>query len=132
VLQTEQKKNDFKSDEITNQVTPACAKIIKEFEAQINKINACLDGKNVNSVLQELGIKFHRTIYDHIFRYEYNETGGMTLIRDISEYRLFAKNFHSLMVDKLFIVLYSLSNLLIVEPQNLPEITSGENLVSFF
>ena len=53
----------------------------------------------------------------------------MALIRDINEYRLCAKNFNSPVVDKLFSVLYSLSNLLVVKPSNLQEICLGENLV---
>ena len=52
----------------------------------------------------------------------------MALIKDINEYRLCAKNFNSPVVDKLFTVLYSLTNLLVVKPENLPEICSGENL----
>lgn len=52
----------------------------------------------------------------------------MALIRDINEYRLCAKNFNSQVVDKLFTVLYSLSNLLVVKPANLNEICSGDNL----
>lgn len=54
----------------------------------------------------------------------------MALIRDINEYRQCAKNFNSPIVDKLFSVLYSLSNLLVVQPANLQDICSGENLVS--
>jgi len=53
----------------------------------------------------------------------------MALIRDINEYRLCAKNFNSPIVDKLFGVLYSLSNLLVVKPGNLQEICAGESLV---
>jgi hypothetical protein len=134
VLQVEQKKTDFKLelDEITNQCTAACAKVLKIFEVQIGKINTNLDGKNVNAVLKELGVKFHRCIYDHLFRFEYNELGAMALIRDINEYRLFAKNFNSPVVDKLFCVLYSLCNLLIVKPANLQEIASGDSLVRHF
>ena len=77
VLQLEQKKTDFKSeiDEISNQCTPACAKAIRAIENQIAKLNLCLDGRNINSALKELGIKFHRCIYEHIFRFEYNELG---------------------------------------------------------
>jgi hypothetical protein len=55
--------------------------------------------------------------------------GAMALIRDINEYRLASKNFNSQVVDKLFSVLYSLSNLLVVKPSNLSEICNGENLV---
>lgn len=77
ILQAEQKKTDFKSelDEISNQCTAACSKTIKTVETYIGKINTCLDGKNVGNALKELGIKFHRTVYDHFFRYEYNELG---------------------------------------------------------
>jgi len=58
--------------------------------------------------------------------------GAMALIRDINEYRLCAKNFNSPIVDKLFSVLYSLSNLLVVKPGNLQEICAGESLVNIF
>ena len=154
-MQLEQKKTDFKSesDEISNQCTTACSKAIKNIETHIGKINSCLDGKNVGNALKELGTKFHRTVYDHFFRFEYNELGNflsvlfliiirinylklliekgaMALIRDINEYRLCAKNFNSPIVDKLFSVLYSLSNLLVVKPGNLQEICAGESLVS--
>jgi hypothetical protein len=76
-LQNEQKKTDFKNetDELSNQSTLACNKVIRLIESQIAKINLCLDGKNVNSALKELGVKFHRCIYDHLFKFEYNELG---------------------------------------------------------
>ena len=81
VLQVEQKKTDFKSetDELTNQSTSACNKVLRLIESQIAKINSCLDGTNVNSALKELGIKYHRCIYDHLFRFEYNELGKYNL-----------------------------------------------------
>ncbi|CAF0747382.1 unnamed protein product [Brachionus calyciflorus] len=130
VLQMEQKRTDFKteSDEFYNQSTVACSKAIKIVETQVGRINDSLDGINVNKALNELGIKFHRCVYDHLFRYEYNELGGMALIRDINDYRLCAKNFKSPVVDKLFTVLYSLSTLLVAKPANLQEICSEENL----
>jgi hypothetical protein len=53
----------------------------------------------------------------------------MALIIDINEYRLASKNFNSQVVDKLFSVLYSLSNLLVVNHSNISEICYGENLV---
>lgn len=132
VLQTEQRKADFKSetDEISNQCTAACAKALRIIEHQIATLNVCLDGRNINSALKELGIKFHRCVYDHLFRFEYNELGAMAVIRDINEYRLCAKNFNSPVVDRLFTVLYALSNLLVVKPSNLQEICTGEHLVS--
>ena len=78
ILQIEQKRTDFKSEsnEISNQSTNACSKTIRAVESYIAKINTSLDGRNVNSALKELGIKFHRCIYDHVFRFEYNELGN--------------------------------------------------------
>lgn len=77
VLQIEQKKSDFKSenDEIFNQSTIACNKAKKLIETQVLKISNSLDGKNVKNALKELGIKFHRCIFDHLLRFEYNELG---------------------------------------------------------
>lgn len=77
VLQIEQKKTDFKpeTDEFSNKCTNACSKAIKIVENQTGKINMCLDGRNINVALKEFGVKFHRCIYDHLFRFEYNEIG---------------------------------------------------------
>jgi recyclin-1 len=130
VLQIEQKRTDFKSelDEISNQCTPACTRVLRIIEKQIAQINACLDGKNVENALKELGIKFHRCVYDHFFKFEYNELGAMALIRDINEYRSCAKNFNSPIVVILFRVLYSLSSLLVVKPGNLQKLCSEDSL----
>ena len=54
----------------------------------------------------------------------------MAVIRDINEYRLCAKNFNSPIVDRLFAVLWALSNLLLVKPANLQEICSEDPLVN--
>jgi len=54
----------------------------------------------------------------------------MAVIRDINEYRVCAKSFKSPVVEKLFTVLYALSNLLVVKPSNLQEICTGEHLVA--
>jgi hypothetical protein len=52
--------------------------------------------------------------------------GAMTLIRDLNEYRICSKRFNSPnLVLKLFDTLYSLANLLIAAPANLPEICSS-------
>lgn len=91
VLQTEQKLTDFKPDDAsledldaTSICTPACSKVLRIICIQIDRINECFDGKNVNSVLKELGIKFHRVIYDHILRFEYNELGKNMLNKNVT------------------------------------------------
>lgn len=64
---------------MSNQCTVACSKAVRIMENQIGKLNSSLDGKNINNSLKELGIKFHRCIYDHLFRFEYNELGNLSL-----------------------------------------------------
>lgn len=34
-----------------------------------------LDGNNVTAVLEELGVRLHRTIYDHMLQFQYNTAG---------------------------------------------------------
>ena len=52
----------------------------------------------------------------------------MSLIRDLNEYRGCARNFNSHLLDTLFSTLYSLNNLLVFAPANLPEVCSGKHL----
>lgn len=53
----------------------------------ISHINECLDGGNRECVMTELGIRFHRVVYEHLQTFQYNSTGAMCLICDINEYR---------------------------------------------
>lgn len=52
-----------------------------------------MDGKNVDSVLMEFGVRFHRLIYEHLQQYSYSCMGGMLAICDVAEYRKCAKEF---------------------------------------
>lgn len=52
-----------------------------------------MDGKNVDTVLTELGIRFHRLIHEHLQQYSYSSMGGMLAICDVAEYRRCAKDF---------------------------------------
>lgn len=52
-----------------------------------------MDGKNVDTVLMELGVRFHRLIYEHLQQYSYSCMGGMLAICDVAEYRKCAKDF---------------------------------------
>jgi exocyst complex component 5 len=79
VLHAEQKKNDFSTEMLVSQCTPACAKATHIIEVQIGRINTYLDGRNVNNALRDLGIKFHRCIYDHLLKYECNEIGKIRI-----------------------------------------------------
>ena len=56
--------------------------------------------------------------------------GAMLVICDINEYRKCVKEFNILLVTQLFNTLHALCNLLVVVPENLKQVCSGEELVS--
>lgn len=43
------------------------------------RVRDTLDGHNVESALLELGLRLHRTILDHLMKFEYSAT-GMVLV----------------------------------------------------
>lgn len=53
----------------------ACSAVVQYMSSTIKRIRDCLDGKNVESVMTELGIRFHRVIYDHLLQFQYNSAG---------------------------------------------------------
>lgn len=130
-LLSEQKKTDFRADcgasVISTSVSilenfilelsinihlQVCQKVITYLEKEILEINRCLDGENLYATLQELGIKFHSTVYDHILKFQYDNTGSMVLLCDVRSYSETSKKFNSSIVNQLFLTLYHLCNLL--------------------
>uniref|UniRef100_A0A8C9Q1N0 Exocyst complex component 5 n=1 Tax=Spermophilus dauricus TaxID=99837 RepID=A0A8C9Q1N0_SPEDA len=96
ILAAEQKKTDFKPEDENNvliQYTNACVKVCTYVRKQVEKIKNSMDGKNVDTVLMELGVRFHRLIYEHLQQYSYSCMGGMLAICDVAEYRKCAKDF---------------------------------------
>jgi hypothetical protein len=73
VLGDEKKRNEKKRDDF--QASKICLEIIEITNKQIFQIKSCLDGKNVKNALKELGVKFHRCIYDNILSFKYDESG---------------------------------------------------------
>ena len=53
------------------------------FVTQAIKIRESLDGKNIEFVLTELGVRLHRIIYDHLQQFSYNSSGVMAVICDV-------------------------------------------------
>ncbi|XP_029454104.1 exocyst complex component 5 isoform X4 [Rhinatrema bivittatum] len=98
ILIAEQKKTDFKPEDENNvliQYTNACVKVCGYVRKQVEKIRNSMDGKNVDTVLMEFGVRFHRLIYEHLQQYSYSSMGGMLAICDVAEYRKCAKDFKS-------------------------------------
>lgn len=72
-LQNEQKKTDFKPESDTDTVaSSACSAVVQYINSCILQIKKTIDGENLTEVLQELGIRFHRVIYEHLLQYQYN------------------------------------------------------------
>ncbi|KAJ8975924.1 hypothetical protein NQ317_014884 [Molorchus minor] len=92
-LQTDQKKSDFKpdTDDFDTVASPACKAVSQYVSGIIKEIKAKLDGNNVTAVLQELGVRLHRVVYDHMLQFQYNTAGAMVAICDLNEYRLCTK-----------------------------------------
>uniref|UniRef100_A0A2K6FSC4 Exocyst complex component 5 n=1 Tax=Propithecus coquereli TaxID=379532 RepID=A0A2K6FSC4_PROCO len=133
ILTAEQKKTDFKPEDENNvliQYTNACVKVCAYVRKQVEKIKNSMDGKNVDTVLMELGVRFHRLIYEHLQQYSYSCMGGMLAICDVAEYRKCAKDFKIPLVLHLFDTLHALCNLLVVAPDNLKQVCSGEQLAN--
>ncbi|XP_022909195.1 exocyst complex component 5 [Onthophagus taurus] len=122
-LQSEQKKSDFKpdTDDINTVASNACRGVTQYITNTISQITNNLDGNNVVVILQELGIKLHKVIYEHLLQFQYNTLGGMIVICDLNEYRSCTKPLGPL-VAKLFETLHALCNLLLVKPENLDQV----------
>lgn len=131
ILSTEQKKSDFRPEEHgvgLVERTTACARACEFIHSQLSFIQDSLDGKNLESALTEFGTRIHRQIFEHLQQYQYTSIGGMVAICDISEYRTCIKAFKIPLLVKLFDKLYSLTNLLVVQPENLKQVCSEEQL----
>uniref|UniRef100_A0A671URJ7 Exocyst complex component 5 n=1 Tax=Sparus aurata TaxID=8175 RepID=A0A671URJ7_SPAAU len=133
ILATEQKKTDFRPEDENNvmiQYTTACSKVCAYVSRQVEHVRKSMDGKNVDTVLMELGVRFHRLIHEHLQQYSYSSMGGMLAICDVAEYRRCAKDFRVPLVLQLFDTLHALCNLLVVAPDNLKQVCSGEQLTN--
>uniref|UniRef100_A0A3B4CK33 Exocyst complex component 5 n=1 Tax=Pygocentrus nattereri TaxID=42514 RepID=A0A3B4CK33_PYGNA len=133
ILATEQKKTDFRPEDENNvmiQYTTACSKVCAYVSKQVERVRRSMDGKNVDTVLTELGVRFHRLIHEHLQQFSYNYMGGMLAICDVAEYRRCAKDFRVSLVLQLFDTLHALCNLLVVAPDNLKQVCSGEQLTN--
>lgn len=108
----------------------ACLRVVKFVNGQVDRIRECLDGKNIELVLLELGIRLHRTIYDHLQGFTYSSTGVMSVICDVQEYRRCVAGFKVAAANNLFDTLYAMCNLLILPPENLRGATQGDMLAS--
>jgi hypothetical protein len=132
-LQNEQKKSDFKPDfDIDTVASTACRTVVQFLKSIIDQIRKTIDGDNLDAVLQEFGVRFHRVIFEHLQTFQYNTSGAMCAICDVNEYRKCVRHLNVPLVTQLFDILHALCNLLLVKHENLQEVCSGETLVRFY
>lgn len=128
-LQTEQKKTDYKPENDADTLSSAaCLKVVQTIQPAIGQIKKCVDGENLQNVLQEFGVRFHRVIYDHLQSLQFNTAGAMCAICDVNEYRKLIRELNSPLVTQLFDILHALCNLLLVKPENILEVCTGDSL----
>lgn len=56
----------------------ACIKVVRFINIQVGKMQDSMDGKNIEAVLMELGIRIHRVIYEHLLMFQYSSVGKST------------------------------------------------------
>ncbi|KAE9550703.1 hypothetical protein FO519_006086 [Halicephalobus sp. NKZ332] len=124
LLNTEQKKTDFRPDDdffAVADITPACRSVSRYISKQGAKIKESIDGSNLVAVMTELGTRLYNTILNHIRSFVYNEPGGMLLLTDVKEYTRSIEKWEVSSVTKKFDALPGLINLLVVKPENLQQ-----------
>nr|XP_018900379.1 PREDICTED: exocyst complex component 5 [Bemisia tabaci] len=128
-LQNEQKKTDFKPEgDVDILASHACRTVVQYLNSCMKQIKSCIDGKNGENVLEELGVRLHGIIYEHLLQFSYNSAGALCVICDVNEYRKCARETKSNLVNVLFDALNSLCNLLLVKPENIKQVCNGEQL----
>ena len=66
ILKSEQKKNDFLSEELASSATLACRHLVEYLHRVISHMKNNLDGENIDVVLAQFGSRLHTLIFDHL------------------------------------------------------------------
>lgn len=75
-LSAYQKKTDFKPDDMALPgQTEACQKVVAYLVECRRVLDQSLDGKNLEVVLLEFGVRLQRVIYDHVQQFIISENG---------------------------------------------------------
>lgn len=75
-LQAEQKKSDFKPDtDVDTVASSACLFVVQTIVPIISHIQKCVDGDNLTAVMNEIGVRLHRVIFENFQQFQYNTAG---------------------------------------------------------
>lgn len=81
-LQSEQRKTDFKPESDFDTVaSAACQHVVQQIIPIIKQIQKYLDGENLKGVINEIGVRFHRTVYDHLTAFQFTTAGTLIAVK---------------------------------------------------
>ncbi|RIA92225.1 exocyst complex component Sec10-like protein [Glomus cerebriforme] len=125
-LLSRQKKVDFKpkdeDDIIASLATTPCNNCVEYLKKIQSSISQCLDGKNLEYVLIEIGVTFHSILLEHFKKFTVSAAGGLVLTKDIAKYQETITLFKIPQLDDRFEMLRQLGNLFIVKPEILKSV----------
>ncbi|CAG8436215.1 7102_t:CDS:10 [Funneliformis caledonium] len=125
-LLSRQKKVEFKpkdeDDIIASLATMPCNNCVEYLKKVHSSISQCLDGKNLEYVLIEIGVAFHSMLLEHFKKFAVSAAGGLVLTKDITKYQETITLFKISQLDDRFEMLRQLGNLFIVKPEILKSV----------
>ncbi|KAN0029803.1 hypothetical protein ACTA71_007940 [Dictyostelium dimigraforme] len=124
-----QGRNDYLIDDYDNSVTDTCATVIKLIQSFYDMAKTNLQGKNFHIYVEELGLKSQFVFMNHFKKFKIGQgIGTLKLMRDLTEYRNLSKQFKSQKVDDAFELLFEISKLHLVNPENFKLVIEGGSL----
>lgn len=83
-LQSEQKKNDFRPDtDVDTVASSACLNVVQNIMPIILQVKRCMDGENLNAIMKDFGVRFHRVILEHLQQFQFNTAGNFVVVRHL-------------------------------------------------
>ncbi|CAG8462715.1 6134_t:CDS:10 [Diversispora eburnea] len=114
-LLSRQKKVDFRprdeDDVISSLATSPCNNCVECLKKVQTNISQCLDGKNLEHFLTEIGVAFHSMLLDHFKKFTVSAAG------DIAKYQETIASFKVPQLDERLEMLRQLGNLFTVKPE---------------
>lgn len=125
-----QKKGDYKDDNVPPTVTPTTREVIDFVKTQVILILAkYMDGKNLESIREDFGKRLVRVLFIHFKKWSVSQSGALRLLADLSAYHQeCGKLFTSEQTQQEFHMLKDLANLFMLSPDNLGAVLEESSL----
>ncbi|KAJ3216736.1 Exocyst complex component 5 [Dinochytrium kinnereticum] len=127
-LLSKQKKGEFKpkdetfeSNVVATQPCQQCCEFMRRICATAQQ---SLDSENLEVFLCDIGFAFHGMLLEHIKKFTFSYSGGVTLTKDLAKYYETMSFFKQPPITERFEMLREIGNLFIVKPENLHTVLS--------